>query len=187
MKVYIGPYKNYIGPYEIARGILFFLDRNSPVVDKLGDYLAGVGKTEYNWLVRFCHWVESKRKRTVKIKLHPDDTFNADETLAHIILPVLKQLKEDKYGSAAVDNEDVPEALRRVDGQDDYTVDEMWHARWDYVLDEMIFAFDHKVNVSWEDEFMKTDKFDREGYDKVQARISNGFRLFGKYYEGLWS
>ena len=31
-----------------------------------------------------------------------------------------------------------------------------------------------------------TSKFDREGYNEYQARIDNGFRLFGKYYQGLW-
>jgi hypothetical protein len=27
---------------------------------------------------------------------------------------------------------------------------------------------------------------DWEGMKAEQARITNGFRLFGKYYEGLW-
>jgi len=31
-----------------------------------------------------------------------------------------------------------------------------------------------------------TMKMDTEGMKIYQARISNGFRLFGKYYEGLW-
>jgi hypothetical protein len=31
-----------------------------------------------------------------------------------------------------------------------------------------------------------THVYDAEGAQKVQARISNGFRLFGKYYESLW-
>jgi hypothetical protein len=31
-----------------------------------------------------------------------------------------------------------------------------------------------------------TYKCDYEGMKVVQTRISNGFRLFGKYYEGLW-
>lgn len=32
-----------------------------------------------------------------------------------------------------------------------------------------------------------THVFDKDGYFKHQERMSNGFRLFGKYYEGLWS
>ena len=31
-----------------------------------------------------------------------------------------------------------------------------------------------------------THQVDMEGMQKVQARITNGFRLFGKYYENLW-
>ena len=31
-----------------------------------------------------------------------------------------------------------------------------------------------------------TSQWDMEGQQRVQARISNGFRLFGKYYEALW-
>jgi len=31
-----------------------------------------------------------------------------------------------------------------------------------------------------------TYKCDYEGMKEVQKRISNGYRLFGKYYEGLW-
>ena len=31
-----------------------------------------------------------------------------------------------------------------------------------------------------------TFKCDHDALESVQKRISNGFRLFGKYYEGLW-
>jgi hypothetical protein len=31
-----------------------------------------------------------------------------------------------------------------------------------------------------------TSRFDREGYNQYKERISNGFRLFGKYYQALW-
>jgi hypothetical protein len=33
---------------------------------------------------------------------------------------------------------------------------------------------------------MEMIKVDREGLDAWQARKANGYRLFGKYYEGLW-
>jgi hypothetical protein len=29
-------------------------------------------------------------------------------------------------------------------------------------------------------------KYDFEGHKAYQARISNGFRLFGKFYQALW-
>jgi hypothetical protein len=31
-----------------------------------------------------------------------------------------------------------------------------------------------------------THVYDAEGAQQVQARITNGFRLFGKYFESLW-
>ena len=87
--------------------------------------------------------------------------------------------------------------------------------RWEWVLDEMIFAFEHKLNDDWQDEFRSgeadwkhvpcqwdengkatlfkmeegpnhTYKCDYDAIAEVQKRIDNGFRLFGKYYQGLW-
>ena len=42
-------------------------------------------------------------------------------------------------------------------------------------MDEMIYAFNCKANK---------DIDDQAGVE--QERISNGFRLFGKYFESLW-
>ena len=38
----------------------------------------------------------------------------------------------------------------------------------------------------WLDGPNHTYKLDAEGMQLVQKRITNGYRLFGKYYEGLW-
>jgi hypothetical protein len=112
-----------------------------------------------------------------------------DYTLAPIILPMLKQLKETKHGSPNVDNEDVPINLRAP--EEDVLkyktlgeTDPDFFKRWDWVLDEMIYAFDCKANK--DEVYMRFDIKDRIGIKKEQDRISNGFRLFGKYYESLW-
>jgi len=88
-----------------------------------------------------------------------------------------------------------------------------------YVLDEIIFAFEHKVDDSWQDAYRSgehdllwvpvdvkgnevpkgehkytemrrgpndTYVCDYDGIKKVEERMANGFRLFGKYYQGLW-
>ena len=126
-----------------------------------------------------------------KIEVHIDkwDTWDMDHTLAHIVLPMLKQLKETKHGSPNVDAEDVPINLRPTEedslqyaklGETDPT----FFMRWDWVLDEMIYAFDCKANK--DEVYMRFDIKDRIGMEKEQERISNGFRLFGKYYESLW-
>jgi hypothetical protein len=79
--------------------------------------------------------------------------------------------------------------------------DDNGEARWDYVLDEMIWAFEQKVKDNAEDQFFDYTthndkmpwqegyvgpKYDAEGHQAWQKRKENGFRLFGKYFESLW-
>ena len=47
----------------------------------------------------------------------------------------------------------------------------------------MIYAFDCKANK--EEVYMRCNLFDGS-FRIEQERISNGFRLFGKYFESLW-
>jgi hypothetical protein len=123
-----------------------------------------------------------------------------DTTLAIIILPMLKQLKETKHGSQIVDLEDVPEELRCnnheewdqqkcFDFYNEHEVkegDRDVHARWNWVMDEMIWAFEQICDNDNDKEFYSGEHFDVEGYQKHHDRINNGTRLFGKYYRGLW-
>jgi hypothetical protein len=229
MKVYIGPYKSWIGPYQIAEKLMFWADKYDDSVHRLGDWLDKVPG-----LSRFCLWIEGLRKQTIYIKIDKWDTWSMDHTLAMIVLPMLKQLQATKHGSPLVDLEDVPEHLRIVghedwssqkqlqfDDQEQYEKDswEITHRRWEWVLNEMIFAFECKLNEDWDEEFWSGEwgesKFEETGEEtfnpltkkmeklytmhntgnrtcdwearqKVQDRINNGFRLFGRYYEGLW-
>jgi len=131
-------------------------------------------------------------RKVQKIKIHIDrwDTWSMDHTLAHIILPMLKQLKATTHGAPWVAVADVPKELRPtkkqlMDYQKDGTTDPKFFERWNWVLDEMIYAFDCKANK--DDVYMRFDiKTQREAMDAEQERISNGFRLFGRYYENLW-
>jgi hypothetical protein len=64
----------------------------------------------------------------------------------------------------------------------------------------MIWAFEQKRRDHWHDDYYGSyieDKksgplcgrfewINRDGMNKHQKRMSNGFRLFGKYYENLW-
>ena len=240
MKVKIGPYKNWIGPYQIAEVLCFWAKdvkdeyefaRKPDWVHNFGSWLAG-GEDKDSWLQKVCLWIESKRKRNIKIKIDRWDTWSMDHTLALIALPMLKQLKATKHGSPFVDLEDVPEEMRgtETDEWDSQTCFDFYndssdkigqdvHTRWAWVLDEMIFAFECEVDDSWEEAFRSGDidtvwkPVDREGNDVteeeaklfqmtdgpnhtykcdyagmavVQKRIDNGFRLFGRYYQGLW-
>lgn len=179
------------------------------------------------FLYKFLSWVHSKQKRIHYVKIDDYDCWNIDSTLAPIILPMLKKLRSNRMGSAYVDLDDVPEELRVISYQDydsqltfdfyheDKVEYDLVEKRWNYVLDEMIFAFEHKIDDSWEEEFRSgefdtymepcefyengkpklykmmhgpdhTYECDYEGMQKVHDRIQNGFRLFGKYYQNLW-
>jgi hypothetical protein len=154
------------------------------------------------------------------VKIDRYDTWSMDHTLAHMVLPMLKQLKATKHGAPCVDDEDVPEGigLRSTEAgpkENEYDTDDNHFKRWDWVLDEMIFAFECKMDDSWEDAFREgeidwksvpcawdekgkptmyemqdgpknTYKCDYDGMKIVHDRIQNGFRLFGKYYQALW-
>lgn len=154
-------------------------------------------------------------ERKVSVKIDPWDTWSMDHTLAFIIHPMLVQLKNTTHGSPLVDDEDVPEELRSTSAppkENEWDTDDNHHKRWEWVLDEMIWAFAQKIDDDAERQFssgkidIKFDKvniegedlyemvkgpddtyaFDREGWEKWNERKRNGFRLFGKYFESLW-
>ena len=195
MKVYIGPYKEWWGPYQIANLIPFLSEETK---ENIGCWLS---KT---WVNDFCNWFYSKNERTIKVRIDKYDTWSMDNTLAHIILPMLKQLQATKHGAPFTDDADVPEYLRSYMAQpkeNEWDIDDLHFMRWDWILKEMIWAFEQKVDDTSEDQFFDHSQwngkkpwdpeytgpeFDKEGYDKWHERKSNGFRLFGKYYENLW-
>jgi len=238
MRVTIGPYKSWFGPYQLAEKIMFWVPKEKDEygfphtadrVHRFGEWLAH-GSIEpeptegdvtlfdrerhETWIYKLLLWIDRKKKRKIKIHIDRWDTWSMDDTLAHIILPMLKQLNETKHGSPWVDDEDVPEHLRSTaapplteEQKNVHDVDDNHFKRWDWVLNEMIFAFNSSVDDSWEEQFHTGDagfafkklengmsemistgdrKYDFEGRKVYQARITNGFRLFGKYYQSLW-
>jgi hypothetical protein len=126
-----------------------------------------------------------------------------DATLALIIHPMLKQLKKTKHGAPHIDDEDVPEHLRSTAAEpkkNEWDTDEFYFKRWDWVLDEMIWAFetydkdleaqfydDSAVNKNDSiDDQARQMKVDEEGLQAYYDRRRNAFLLFGKYYQSLW-
>ena len=233
MKIYISKYRNHwISPYTILRTVCFW-EKDEDVFYNLDD---DPNNKYQKWVDRldpicigFQKFLGFVHPRIEYIKIDKHDTWSMDSTLAPIILPMLRQLKATKHGSGIVDLEDVPEHLR-------YNTHEEWedqesfdfyhehevkegecdiHARWDWVLDEMIWAFEQicednndaqfhsgvhdmkSVPCKWDENGKPTlytfeegpnhtAKFDIEGYQKHNDRINNGTRLFGKYYRNLW-
>jgi hypothetical protein len=226
MKIYINKYRSHwLSPYTILEKVFFWreIDYDEPIIEKWSDRLQPFSVA----LQKFLDIIHPKINY---VKIDRWDTWSMDHTLAEIVLPMLKQLKKDKHGSPCVELEDVPEELRGTstpeydqqltfdfyaEAREEKDVDyELVHKRWDWVMDEMIFAFEHKVDDSWEDAFRSgvidivwvkdektyngqqlnrmergpndTYECDYDGIRKVQERMENGFRLFGKYYQGLW-
>ena len=226
MKIYKSNYRSHwVSPYVILEKIFFWreIDYDEPIIEKLSNFL---NPFSVAWL-KFLDFVHP---RINYVKIDKYDTWSMDHTLADIILPMLKQLRDTKHGSPLVDLEDLPEELRMV-GYEDWSSQlrfdfgdseqhekESWeitHRRWEWVLNEMIFAFEHYVDDTWEEAFRsgehdmihvpcewyedgkpklyKIEKgpndtyvCDYEGMNKVYKRMENGFSLFGKYYRGLW-
>lgn len=204
MKVYIGGYPSRLRCQIHTR----YMDKKYEYIwpdtqtrfenflEKLEDTI----QVAYNWV----NWLIFDRlKQTVIVKIDNHDTWSMDHTLAHIVVPMLKRLNETKHGGPYVDDEDVPEGLglRSTEAppkENDWDTDDNWFKRWDWVMNEMIFAFQSKLDDDWEQKFYKFENDptamlgmkivwkDDEGRNAYQERISNGFRLFGKYYEALW-
>jgi len=238
MKVYISNYRDHwISPYTMLEYVFFWTDwskchRDKSLasaldenrvwhdhpewVDRWADYLTPVSRA-VKWFLDLVH------PKINYVKIDYWDTWSMDSTLSTIVLPMLRQLHKTKHGAPYVDPKDVPEHLRpkkqtkkeRENGHTDNTHFE----RWDWVLGEMIFAFEMKSRDDWASEFhtgeidiiwvpvdgdgnevdkkdakfhemrrgpKDTSHWDMEGHRRVQERISNGFRLFGNYYEALW-
>jgi len=118
-------------------------------VEKASDYLTPVSQA--------IHWVLDRVHPAVNyVKIDHYDTWSMDSTLSPIILPMLQQLKEKKHGAPFVDDEDVPEHLGSTAAEpkeNEWDTDSNHFLRWDWVMSEMIFAFECKVDDSWEDQF----------------------------------
>jgi len=218
LKVYINNYRSHwLSPYTILEKAFFWreIDYDEPLIDKWANRLAPLCQI----LQKVLDIIHPKINY---VKIDRWDTWSMDHTLAYIVLPMLKQLNDKKQGAPFVDDEDVPEELKSTSAppkENEYDTDANHFKRWDWVMNEMIFAFECELDDTWEDKFRSgehdilwvpvdakgnevpkgdhkftemrrgpndTYKCDYDGMKVVQDRIQNGFRLFGKYYQGLW-
>jgi len=206
MKIYISNYRDHwYSPYPILTKFYFW---------KKG--YDAYKKEPPVWLQSVCEhvkWVLDKIHPYVNyVKIDKYDTWSMDSTLAHIILPMLKQLKATKHGAPFVDDADVPDILKSTSAppkENEWDTDVNWHLRWEWVLGEEIFAFQSVVDNTWEERFKTgeadwefidmgdgrsemvkgandTREYDWEGLKAYHDRMQNGFRLFGRYYSNLW-
>lgn len=220
MKVYIGPYKDYNITSKLEEFIFekkYGKEKWDEMLEEDYSRLDKIIMSGFDWfnaIYRFFARYDDGQK--VKVRIDDYDIWSADTTLAYIILPVLKKLDEKKHGAPAVEYEDVPEHLRptkeHYEQNWERADDDKFFDRWDYVLGEMIWAFEQILKDDRETQFT-TGEYDlqfvdeEEDYPKLkkmihgpnhtavtdyeaqkiyEARISNGLLLFGKYYQSLW-
>ena len=204
MKIYISNYRNHwISPYTILEKVFFWreIDYDEPIIDKWSDRLNPI-------CVAIQKFLDFVHPRITYVKIDHHDTWSMDHTLSYIILPMLKQLRDTQHGAPLVDDEDVPEELKSTSApvkEDENDVDGNHFKRWDWVLNEMIWAFEQKVSDDDESQFFDTSaydsskqmiddltkgetktKIDWDGLKAHQDRKRNAFRLFGKYFQALW-
>lgn len=139
MKVNIGPYKSHLTTHRIKCNYLEWA---------YGDDWFKVKPEDYIWNDRVVAGIldgidvllkpiNKFRNRKIKIKYHNYDTWSLDHTLALIILPGLRQLKATNHGYGGVDYNDLPHAwLKDASGED----------QWEWIMDEMIWAFNEIAN-----------------------------------------
>ena len=162
---------------------------------------------------------DKHRKGSIKkcvVEVGYGDDWNADFTLAVIAAPLLKKVKENKQGAPCVDDADVPEELRSTScapKENEWDTDANHFKRWDYVLDEMLFAMQEIANGNENEppyhtkagtmEFGDVDKKTKtgpvifKGWESTPEskaankayhdRVQNGCVLFGTYFRSLWT
>jgi len=151
---------------------------------------------------------DGDEERQVEIQIDDYDVWSMDSTLALIVYPMLKLLKEKKHGAPYTEDSDVPEAIRSTSAkpkENDWDTDEFHFARWDYILDEMIWGFEQLNSEDDESKFFTHHEYDpatakgiwktlevgaptidEQGLQDHQKRKANAFRLFGTYLQSLW-
>ena len=197
MKVNIGSYHNYFGPFQIAEKVFFWIDHREVLLgldetlehrwdvkacEKFGDWLSNRA-----WFVKFLNWIDSKKQRKIQVRIDPWDTWSMDHTLALIIHPMLVQLKQMNHGYFSSDPEDAPSIgqgdVTDYGGNDTRALD-----RYNWIMDEMIWTFDTLKTDRDHELFFneETGEYNFEGQKEHDERIQNGLRLFGKYFRALW-
>ena len=183
MRAYIGSTRDVVTVYHLSDALVY-LGVSPAVCDRVGDWLS-----KHQWLVVALakltkHYNEKQR---VLVELDDYDTWNADETLAHVILPVLKQLQRTKTRFLHVDESDLPTGLGLRTGENNQVTPQQ---QWTWVIQQMIWSFEQLLNSDQAlQRFFDQNHccVDQAAFDEYLLQQQRGFELFGKYYTELWS
>ena len=164
---------------------------------------------ENSMFVKIGAYPKDGQDQEIEVIVHKYDTYNADWTIATMVLPLLKKVKENKQGAPLVEDMHVPEHLRSTSAppkENEWDTDANHFKRWDYALDEMLFAmqeiasnYENEPEVFvWpkENEHLPLTEQVRlsikipgaeEAFKAYHARVQNGCVLFGTYFQSLWT
>jgi len=145
MKVKLGPYRKFYSSRDFNE-VYYKLKRLKPSWE--------VSASELDWMdkvfEKFCDYIDvlltpinkiAYRDRTIKVRIDDYDAWNADHTLALIVYPLLQKLKETKQGTPSVVLKDLPKSFVYEKTANDVKGFTYSETAWDYILDEMIWAF----------------------------------------------
>lgn len=136
--------------------------------------------------------------RKINVEIEKFDTWSLDHTLAHIILPALLQLKEEKHGVPSELVNDVGgEDWDQQDSFDFYKEShneafEIACERWNVILDKMIWSFEQLVKDDYDSLYHHGDaKFDWVKTDKlypnpITGKMEATFQMVDKNPDEHW-
>ena len=151
-----------------------------------------IGRYPSNWVCKH----NPNAEQTVRIRIDPWDTWNMAETLGDIILPMLKQLRDEKHGSPGdlkpfkeTSNESTQYCFDWYK-EDDNKAWDLGHKQWCDIMDKMVWSFEQVVNRERDEQFHTKKNglrhFDINAYKAYYEKVQEGLELFGKYYMNLW-
>ena len=114
-----------------------------------------IGRYPSTWVCRR----NPNAEQTVRIRIDPWDTWNMAETLGDIILPMLKQLREEKHGSPGSlkpfqeVSSDSSQYCFDWYKNDDNKAWELGHKQWCEILEKMIWSFEQVVDRDRDSKF----------------------------------
>jgi hypothetical protein len=148
--------------------------------------------------VKIGKYPKGNADRKIEVDIERFDTWSLDHTLAHIILPALIQLKEEKHGvPSEIVNDVGGEDWNPQDSFDFYkeTHNEAWDIaakRWDEILDKMIWSFEQLIKDDYSAQYHHgTSEYDWIKSDKtypnpITGKIEPTWQMVDKNPDAHW-
>lgn len=210
------PRSHWLSPYTILEKIVFWreIEYNEPAIERWSKILTPFS-TALMKILDFVHpqvnWVRVDKYDTWSM----DHTLTPIILPMLIQLKAVKHGAPNVDDEDVPANLRSTTKSAQKSKENDWDPDGNHFRRWDWVMGEMIWAFTQMADDESDAQFhtgvfdqtsvpcewdangkpmmyeMKkgpkhTAKWDKKGHMKHHARVSNGTRLFGKYYQSLW-